>query len=478
MSLIQGREPAAFFHYFEEISAIPRMSYHEEAIADYLVAFAKERGLEYIRDASNNVFIRMAASAGYEDRAPVLLQGHTDMVCEKNSDVDHDFLTEPLDLYIDGDYLRARGTTLGADDGVAVAMMLAVLDGALLEHPAVECLFTSSEEVGLDGAKGFDYSNLKARRMINLDSETLGEIIAGCAGGIRSEITLATSPVPFKGSAMRIAIAGLSGGHSGENIHEGRANANKLMGRLLAEAVTQCGAKIVSVNGGSKDNAIPRECEAIIAVADTGAAETVITDTAVLIARELIELDRRFTVTCEDVAAEAFMLDDKDTARVVALLCGVANGVLDMNRKIEGLVEFSRNLGVVKTNFDAVSMTFSSRSSMESRLDASVAELDAIARVVGAVTKHYARYPGWEFASVSPLRDAYAKAYHSVTGKDVVVKVIHAGLECGIIFASVPGMDIISIAPDLQNLHSPEGALNLPSVEVFWQTFVELMKNL
>ena len=476
--MICEREPRAFFRFFEEISAIPRMSYHEQAIADYLVEFAKSRGLEYVRDNTNNVFIRMAASAGYEDHAPVLLQGHTDMVCEKNSNVEHDFLTEPLDLYIDGDYLRARDTTLGADDGVAVALMLAVLDGALAEHPAVECLFTASEEVGLDGAKAFDYSILKARKMINLDSETLGEIIAGCAGGVRSEFTIPVTPVPFEGAALHIAITGLSGGHSGENIHEGRANANKLMGRLLAEVVDKCGAKLVSVNGGSKENAIPRECEAVIAVMDTNAAEAVITDTAVLIAKELIELDRRFTVTCSDVAAEAIMLNDADTARVVALLCGFSNGVLDMNRKIAGLVEFSRNLGVVRTGLNEINITCSSRSSMESRLDASIAELNAVARVYGAKTKHYARYPGWEFASVSPLREAYAKAYHAITGKDVTVKVIHAGLECGIIFASVPGMDIISIAPDLQNLHSPEEALNIPSVEVFWKTFECLMKNL
>lgn len=476
--MICEKEPRAFFRFFEEISAIPRMSYHEQAIADYLVDFAKARGLEYVRDSANNVFIRMAASAGYEDHAPVLLQGHTDMVCEKNGDVEHDFLTEPLDLYVDGDYLRARGTTLGADDGVAVAMMLAVLDGALEVHPPVECLFTASEEVGLDGAKAFDYTRLKARRMINLDSETLGEIIAGCAGGIRSELTLPVTPVPFEGSALRIAITGLAGGHSGENIHEGRANANKLMGRLLAEVVDKCGARLVLVNGGSKENAIPRECEAVIAVADRDAAETVITDTAVLIAKELIELDRRFTVTCSDAAAEAVMLDEADTARVVAMICGFSNGVLDMNRKIDGLVEFSRNLGVVVTDFNEVNIICSSRSSMESRLDASIAELNAVARVYGAKTKHYARYPGWEFASVSPLREAYAKAYHAVTGQDVTVKVIHAGLECGIIFANVPGMDIISIAPDLQNLHCPEEALNIPSVYTFWLTFVELMKNL
>ena len=478
MQLICDREPAAFFRYFEEISAIPRISYHEKEIADYLVSFAKAHGLEYVRDSVHNVFIRKPATKGYEDREPLLLQGHTDMVGEKNADTEHDFLRDPLRLYLDGDLIRAKGTTLGADNGVAVAAMLCALDGTLKEHPMLECLFTSAEEVGLDGAKSFDYSNVRARRMVNLDSESLGEIIAGCAGGIRSEISLKVDPIPFEGSALRILISGLAGGHSGENIHEGRGNANKLMGRLLAETVEKCNTRLVSVNGGSKDNAIPRECEAMIAVTDRDAAESVITDVAVAITRELCALDRRFTVSCEDADAEAFMLGEQDTNRVVAMLNGVANGVFAMNNSIEGLVEYSRNLGVVKTDLQSISFVFASRSAMESRLDASVGELNSWARALGGSAKHYARYPGWEFAPCSPLREAYARAYHDITGKEVEVKVIHAGLECGIIYASIAGMDIISIAPDLQNLHSPEEALCVSSVEVFWKTFERLMKLL
>lgn len=478
MGVIQGYEPASFFRFFEEISAIPRMSYHEEKIADYLVAFAKERGLFCYRDKYHNVLIRKDATVGYEDRAPVLFQGHTDMVCEKNGDVVHDFLNEPLDLYVDGNYLRARGTTLGADDGVAVATMLAILDGAMEAHPLVECLFTASEEVGLDGATNFDYSKISSRRMINIDSERLGEITAGCAGGIRSELELPTKPVSFAGSALRLTVKGLAGGHSGENIHEGRANANKLMGRFLAVAAEKCDAHVVSVEGGSKENAIPRECTALIAVADRDVAEEILTILAEQIARELIPLDRSFTFVCEDAEAEAFMLDRRESDCVIALLCGVANGVFEMNRNIKGLVEFSRNLGIVETSFGLVRFVFNSRSAMESRIDASVAELDALARVYGAKTRHYARYPGWEFAEKSALRDTYSTAYQNVTGEEIKVKIIHAGLECGFIYANVPGMDIISIAPNLQNLHSPDEALDLPSVEVFWNTLVELMKLL
>lgn len=477
MSVITGREPASLFHFFEEISAIPRMSYHEEAIADYLVAFANARGLDCYRDAYHNVLIRMPATVGYEDHAPVLLQGHTDMVCEKNGGVEHDFFHDPLKLYLDGDLLRAEGTTLGADDGIAVAIMLAVLDGTLEKHPPVECLFTASEEVGLDGAKNFDYQKITARKMINLDSESLGVITAGCAGGIRSELLMPVSTIPFEGEALRVTVKGLAGGHSGENIHEGRANANKLMGRLLA-TVSSCNARIISVNGGSKDNAIPRECEAVISVLDRDEAETLLVEEAAKIANELVALDRQFSVTVEDTEPEAVMMDQHSTDRVVALLCSVPIGVFEMNRSIKGLVEYSRNLGVVETKSDAVRLVFSSRSAMESRLDASIRELDAVARVVDAKTKHYARYPGWEFSEQSELRNKYSEAYRAVTGKDVVVKVIHAGLECGIIYASVSGMDIISIAPNLQNLHSPDEALDLASTELFWKTFAKLMENL
>ncbi len=477
MSLIKGREPAALFQYFEEISAIPRPSYHEEAIADYLVSFAKARNLFFVRDKRNNVLIRMPATKGYEDHAPVLLQGHTDMVCEKNSGVEHDFLKEPLKLYLDGSLLRAEGTTLGADDGIAVAVMLAVLDGALDCHPPVECLFTAAEEVGLDGAKDFDYSLLNARRMINVDSESLGVITAGCAGGIRSEISFSVDPVPLCGEALQITVSGLAGGHSGENIHEGRGNANKIMGRLLAAAAEK-GAHLVSINGGSKDNAIPRECRAVIAVEDRDSVEEMLVEIASQIGNELIAKDRGFSVAIEDGGAEVYMLSTKDTERIVGYLCGVANGVLEMNRSIAGLVEYSRNLGVVETDSNEIRLIFCSRSGMESRIDASNMELDALAKALGAKTKHYARYPGWQFAEKSDLRDAYCKAYKSVTGQDAVVNVIHAGLECGIIYAGVAGMDIISIAPNLQNLHSPDEALDLDSVEVFWKTLEELMKNL
>ncbi len=476
--IIHGREPAAFFRFFEEISAIPRPSYHESGIADYLVAFAKARGLECSRDELNNVLIKMPASRGQEHRAPILFQGHTDMVCEKNADEEHDFLKDPLELWVDGDLLRAKGTTLGADDGVAVALMLTLLDGEIAEHPAIECLFTTAEEVGLNGAHGFDYSQIKARRMVNVDSELLGKITCGCAGGVRSDMHLPLELEPFTGTAMRVSIGGLMGGHSGENIDSGRANANKLMGRLLAALLPTCDFRLITVEGGSKDNAIPRECVAVLAASDFEQAESILADEAALIAKELVSSDRGFCLTVEDAEETAVMLSRESTARVVSVLAAIPNGVFEMHPEIKGLVEYSRNLGVVHTEDDAVDFVFASRSSIESRLDASTRELDAVAAVIGAKTRHYSRYPGWSYAAKSELRDAYLKAYRDVTGDEASVNVIHAGLECGIIYSHIPDMDIISIAPTLHDLHSPNESLDLGTVEVFWRTIVRLIEIL
>lgn len=476
--IIKGRNPSSVFRFFEEISAIPRGSYNEAAIADYLVAFAEERGLFVYRDIHNNVLIKAPATKGQEARAPILFQGHTDMVCEKNSDVEHDFLKDPLKLWVDGDLLRARGTTLGADDGIAVATMLALLDGEIPEHPAYECLFTTAEEAGLNGVQGFDYSLITARRMLNMDSVCLGEVICGCAGGLRSELTLPCSFEPFAGNAVSVKIAGLIGGHSGDKIDAGRANANKLMGRLLASVDKTLDWRLVSLSGGSKVNAIPRECTAVVATSDVDAFSDALMETAEKIARELSPEDRGFTVTVEETLPEAVMCSAADTEKAVCVLACSANGVLEMSRDIKGLVEYSRNLGVVYTENESVTFVFSSRSSIESQLDASINEIDALARSLGAKTCHHSRYPGWSFEKKSPLRDAYLNAYREVTEKHAEVTVIHAGLESGIIRSHIPDMDMISIGPTMYDIHSPDEALDLPKTEIFWQVLVKLIEEL
>jgi dipeptidase D len=308
-----------------------------------------------------------------------------------------------------------------------------------------------------------------------MDSEALGMITCGCAGGIRSDLTLKCAPEAFSGNALRVAVSGLMGGHSGENINDGRANANKLMGRLLASVPQEQDVRIVSISGGSKDNAIPRECEVLLAVSDVDAVEAALTETAEQIASELVPEDRGFSMVCESAEDEAVMLSRADTDRVIAILACAANGVLAMSHAAEGMVEFSRNLGVIRTEGDEITFVFSSRSAIEGQIDASTRELDALARLTGCATRHYSRYPGWNFAPTSALRDAYRNAYAAVTGKTAGVNVIHAGLECGIIYSKKPGMDIISIGPDMQDIHSPKEKLDLSSVEVFWQTLAELI---
>ena len=475
--LIQNRKPASIFRFFEEICAIPHPSYHEEKIADYLCAFAAQRGLEYYRDNLHNVLIKKPATPDRADAAPILFQGHTDMVCVKTADSTIDFMKDGLALYLDGDFLRAKGTTLGADDGIAVATMLALLDGELSSHPALECLFTSAEEVGLDGAEGFDYSKITARKMINMDSEDLGIVTAGCAGGLRSTLTKKCESVPFAGECLAISMQGLFGGHSGVDICSGRANANKLMGRLFAKWQKAEGeAHLISIWGGSKDNAISSICEAIIATADVQKTTALIEQTAAEIAAELVGDDKGFFVTVTPVPAPETMFSATDSAQLIAILATVDNGVKEMNYNIKGLPEWSRNLGVITTTGDEVEFVFSSRSAIESRLDASIDELDSLARITGCVTKHYSRYPGWDYAPVSPLRDLYLRAYRETTGKDAIVDVIHAGLECGIIASKLPGLDVISVGPDMRDVHTPDERLNLASVEIFWKTIEKLIE--
>ena len=475
--LIQNRKPAAVFRFFEDICAIPHPSYHEEKIADYLCAFAAERGLECYRDRLHNVLIKKPATPDRVNDAPLMFQGHTDMVCVKTADSTIDFMKDGLDLYIDGDFLRAKDTTLGADDGIAVAVMLALLDGELASHPALECLFTSAEEVGLDGADGFDYSKISARKMINMDSEDLGVITAGCAGGLRSTLTKQCEAVPFAGECLTVSLQGLFGGHSGVDICSGRANANKLMGRLLAKWQKAEGeAHLVSLCGGSKDNAIPSICQAVIATADAEKTTALLQATANEISAELAGDDKGFFVTVTPTKAPATMFAALDSAQLIAILAAVDNGVKEMNYNIKGMPEWSRNLGVITTTENEVEFVFASRSAIESRLDASIDELDALGLITGCVTKHYSRYPGWDYAPVSPLRDLYARAYREITGKDAIVDVIHAGLECGIIVSKLPDLDVISVGPDMRDVHSPDERLNLSSVETFWKTIEKLIE--
>ena len=459
--------------FFEEISAIPRPSFHEEKIADYLCDFAAERGLEFYRDSIHNVLIKMKGSAGRENEPAILLQGHSDMVCEKNEDTEHDFMRDGLKLYVENGSLRAKGTTLGADNGDAVAVMLYVLDGAesnLPSHPPIECLFTVSEEVGLEGANSFDYSKISARRMINMDSADEKLIIAGCAGGQRSNIIYNPNVEKPCGESIRISIKGLAGGHSGEDIEKGRANANKLMGRVLLALSRKYDIRIASLTGGSKDNAIPREAQAVISSNDADSVINEVSAMADIISRELGYDDADFSMTAKRVASVDKVMDKSSGDKILFLMATAQNGIFEMNKSICGLVEFSRNFGVMESSEDLseVKLTFHTRSPRNSQIEYSVHQLEAYAELLGARVEHGAWYPGWEYAEVSPLRDAYAECYNELFGEDIKITTIHAGLECGIIKERVPDMDIISCGPIVLDLHSPEESMDIASFERFF----------
>lgn len=476
--VLTAYEPQKLFRFYEELSAIPRESKHEEAAADYLVKFAEERNLYCYRDAVHNVFIKKPATSGKEHLPAILLQGHTDMVCEKNNDSNHDFSKDPLDLYVKDGFLRARGTTLGADNGLAVAMMLAVLDGEVSEHRAIECLFTSQEEIGLIGAKEFDYSLVSATEMLNLDSEEEGEVITSCAGGLRSDFIKPYDKIPFVGEAVAISISGLYGGHSGVDVNKGRNNANRLLARLLSVVDENLKYNIVKIKGGSKDNAIPREAEVTIAISnvDKAKVQEILTKFEKDIKGEISSEDENFAVSYKEIANCEYMTSVETTKDILGLLNVIQTGVLAMSNNVKGLVEFSRNLGVLVTKDDKFVFTYSTRSPIESQIDYSAKTLDLAAGAFGFETRHYSRYPGWAFMKNSPLRDRYLEIYKNKTGKTSKMSAMHAGLECGLVKANLPEIDIISIGPDLFDPHSPDERLDIASFQRTWEIVAELVK--
>ncbi len=463
--------------FFEELSAIPRGSGHEEGVVAYLARFAKERNLYCYTDSLKNVLIRMPASAGYEHKEPILLQGHTDMVCEKNEGVKHDFLNDPLELYEENGWLRARGTTLGADDGVAVAAMLAILDGEAEAHPELECLFTSCEEAGMEGAVGFDYSLIRSRMMINLDGCDDQMILAGCAGGLRSSINLPVEEENCDAPSISIRLGGLAGGHSGEDIHRGRANAVKLMGKILMELLATHGdLRLVSFWGGDKDNAIPREVEARVCLSDPKGAREALSRMEGEIRGELMEDDLGFFMTVKDAEAPETVMDALSTQRVILLTATIANGVFAMHPHFSQLVSTSRNFGGMFADVTGAKAIFLSRSDSDAQIDRSMAELDLYASVFGGKSYYFYRFLGWEFSEQSKIRDRYREAYRSLFGKEIGVELIHAGLECGYIKHALPDMDIMCIGPRVINLHSPDEALELDSFARFFETLLLVLK--
>lgn len=470
-----GIEPALPLRFFEELSAIPRASQHEERVADYLERFAADRGLFCYRDATHNVLIRKEGTAGRESELPLLLQAHTDMVTEVRFGKQHDFLKKGVTLIREGNILHADNTTLGADDGLGVALMLAVLDETALSHPPLECLFTAAEEIGLVGAGAFDYTQIRARRMINFDAAVERVIITGCCGGIRSDLTVPVILEKAEGIGLRLTLTGLCGGHSGEDIHSDRANALAVMGKILTALRAATDFRLVWLSGGDKTNAIPRFCEAVILPNDLAAAEQALAASAQRLsefapskkdaARDLAV--KRETVTCAMRAC--------DTDAALAVL-GVRNGVFYW-RKQGVLPDTSRNLARVRTEDGALAFGFSSRSPHDVRIDESRDELDALAARLGGATRHYARYLGWESSAESPLANAWRAAWSTATGRDISATVIHAGLECGVISAALGGIDVISVGSNAHDLHTPRESAELDSFARVYDTLCNCLKN-
>jgi len=469
--VVKGFEPSRVFEIFEDLCAIPHGSGNEQGIADYIASFAKEKELFCLRDEVGNVFLRKQATEGYENVPALMLQGHMDMVCEKNADSNHDFDRDGLKLSVKDGFLWANGTTLGADNGIAVAMMLALLETDA--HPMLECLFTVEEETGLAGAQGFDCSSVTAKRMINLDSEEEWQITAGCAGGCRTEIDfdIERTAIPQGFSTLDVSVTGLSGGHSGAEIHLGKTNAIIAMARLLGVGSQDNDVRLVSVSGGGKDNAIARECFATVVTNDAQAFKDAILSESERMKRELCASDAGFKV--EVCPAESENCFSKDVSkRIISLLSVIKTGVLGMSNHINGLVEYSRNAGIIATDTSKLKITLSSRSSVEAQLDLSCRELDMLCSLAGAKCHHYARYPGWEYEPHSALREQYSAAYTSLYDQEPQIGVIHAGLECGILSSKLNKMDIISIGPNMYDIHSPNEHLDLVSCEHIWNTLL------
>ena len=480
LEFIKGVKNEAPFYYFEQISKIPRASGNERAVARYIYNFATDLGLDVYIDKSNNVFVTKKATAGRENEAPIMLQAHTDMVAEKNVSTLHDFAKDPIELIQEGNILRANGTTLGADDGFGVAVMMAVLADDSLSHPELECLFTSSEEVGLVGASKFDYSKVKSRRMINLDSAEEDTVIIGCCGGIRTEITLPVTLSEGNYDGVKITIGGLCGGHSGEDINRGRLNSNVLMGKAISHLMSTCEVVISYISGGDKDNAIPRECEAIIVPCDANNFSVCFEA-----AQGLEELLRKELVAKEDNGlfvkvercATPYTLSSQDTRAILRML-SVDNAVLKYRTEPPILPESSRNLARVRTNYEneTVCIGFSSRSYLEEGLLDSTDELDKLSFCIGAASKHHEKYPGWISDKDSALVIDWQNAFEKVSGKRPEATLIHAGLECGLISAELEGLVAISVGCNVHDLHTPQETMEIDSLDRIYEAIIELLK--
>lgn len=480
MGVLSSLEPQNVFYYFEEITKIPHGSGNVDRISDYLVEFARKRNLFCIQDAVKNVIIVKEATPGYENEPPVILQGHMDMVAVKKPDCDIDMKTEGLQVAVDGDKIYAEGTSLGGDDGIAVAYALAILDSDTLKHPRLEVVITVDEEVGMDGARAIDLSMLKGKRMLNLDSEDEGIFLTSCAGGARVKCMIDLERAGSEGIAYEVTVGGLQGGHSGVEIHKERGNSNCLFGRLLWELAERMPVKLVSVNGGLADNAIPRETKAVLLVEskDKETFQEIVSRVTTEIAEELATKDPDFYINVEEFGSRSVdCVTAADTKKAAAFLCALPNGVQAMSADMPGLVETSLNLGILESNEEELFAEFAVRSSVESAKHALIAGMKAVAELAGGSVEVSGDYPGWKYRVNSPLREKMVALYEKMYGAAPKVEAIHAGLECGILGSKIEDLDCVSMGPQMSDIHTTEETLSVSSTRRVWEYLIRLLEE-
>lgn len=473
-------QPEKVFHYFSEIADIPHGSRNTKAISDYLVNFAKEHHLEYYQDDSNNVVMIQEATEGYEQADPIIIQGHMDMVCEKETGCEIDFEKDGLSLYVDGDFLKAKGTTLGGDDGIAVAYALAILDSPEIRHPRLEIVITVDEEIGLLGANSIDLSMLKGHKMLNIDSDVEGHFLTSCAGGMTAETCIPVSYDKAAGSLYEVTVTGLCGGHSGSEIDKEHANANLIMGRFLKLLNDKIEIGLISLAGGLKDNAIPRECKAELLVneADQELLKETVSELNTILANE-------YALSDPDICIQITACGEKETdilsavslTKVIFYLRNVPNGIQHMSKAISGLVETSLNLGIMNLTKDTFCCTSSVRSSVSSRKEDLNDKLQMLAEFLGGEVTISGDYPAWEYKAESEIRDRISSVYKELFDEEPVFEAIHAGLECGILSGKIENLDCVSFGPNNYDIHTPNERLSISSTEKVWKLIVAFLEK-
>ena len=478
MAVLSGLKPERVFYYFEKLCSVPHGSGNTKQISDLCVGFAKELGLKYRQEACNNLIIWKGGSCGYENAAPVILQGHIDMVCAKTEDCAKDMTRDGLDIRTDGEWVWADKTSLGGDNGIAVAMILAILSDETLPHPPIEAVFTVDEEVGMDGAFALDCSDLKGRKLLNLDSEEEGVFTVSCAGGVRLDCALELKQERADGmTGYRVTISGLKGGHSGVNINQGRGNANCLMARTLYSAMEKCPSlRVHALEGGQFDNVICLRNDALVALSasDAPAFEAFISEFDATLKNEYAVTDGGISLTCEK-AGVTTAVSERETSRILHVLLALPQGVQEMSADFPGLVQTSLNLGVMHMDETGLRFSYSVRSCIASQKQMLIQRVKSIVEYAGGTVGERSSYPGWQYDRDSALRKQVQAVYRDLTGCDGRIEATHGGLECGLFIEKIPGLDALSMGPELHDVHSVEEKLNVASTERVYRLVCEVL---